>query len=48
MRVVLLIPLVVVFILTVLNLVTRRYDEERPRGHVREILGALIDLLSWR
>jgi hypothetical protein len=35
-RVVLLIPLGVVFLLIVLNLVTRRYDdEERPRGHGR-------------
>ncbi|MGA9160883.1 MAG: hypothetical protein WB297_08490 [Actinomycetota bacterium] len=49
MRAVLLIPLVVAFILTVLNLVTRRYDnEEQPKGQGRTILDALIDLLSWR
>jgi hypothetical protein len=48
MRVVLLIPLGVAFILIVPYLVTRRDEEEQPGGHGRTILEALIDLLSWR
>jgi hypothetical protein len=44
MRAVLLIPLVVIFLLIVLNLVARRYEET---GRGWRVLDALSDLLSW-